>query len=172
MERFNSTDTLKTHQAECQKNSDLKNDPSADHWLISDGVKYNVGFLIKASEKLPLMNIPLAELNHVLNDECWDDISGKKLKPREVIDLIGNLPETDEQWQQLELAYPNLSEHLRRIKQANDSSSILVASIDSELIVIDGLHRLARAFLENKGDVRVKKFDKLPTNTATKINEA
>lgn len=122
------------------------------HVVISDGVEYSVDRLIEISKSLEPTEISITEFEKVLEEECWDDSMGRKLKPKEVIKAIED--GIDE--------VPELKDHIERIKNSNTEYPILVVNIGGELVVLDGVHRLAKSFLEKKTRVLVVKFSSLP----------
>ena len=123
-----------------------------EHVVISDGVQYSVDKLIEISKSLEPTEMSITEFEKALGTECRDDSTGRKLKPKEVLDVIkdGNGER------------PELGDHIERIKASNTEHPVLVVNIEGELVVLDGMHRLAKLFLEGETSVSVKKFNSLP----------
>ncbi len=129
----------------------LKKYLDEDHVVISDGVRYNVDKLIEISKAVEPKDIPITEFDKTMDTECWDDSNGKMIKPKDVLEAIksgANVPE--------------MEEHMERVKKSDPNHPILAVNIEGEPIVIDGVHRLAKSFLENRISIPVVRFDSIP----------
>lgn len=120
--------------------------------VISDGIRYSVDKLTEMAKSLEPEEIPITELQGAIENECWEDLDSKKLKPQEVLKAI----------REGEDKYPKLKRHIDSIKNSNPQKPILVVMINGELVVFDGMHRLTKLFLEQKTSALVIKFESLP----------
>lgn len=126
--------------------------------MISDGVVYSVNKLIEISKSLEPTEVAIAEFEKAMKTECWDDSEGRKIKPKEVLETI---EKGDNEISRLE-------DHIKRIKESNTAHPILAVNLEGELIVLDGVHRLVKSFLEKKASVPVITFDVLPEQAKVK----
>jgi hypothetical protein len=129
-----------------------KPNSNESHVLISDGIKYSVNKLIKIAETRIPEEIAISEFDKSMETECWDDSEGRKVNPKEVLEAIGGK----------ESEYSGLKQHIEQVKNSDIKHPVLVTNIDGELVVLDGMHRLVKSFLEKKVFVSVIKFDSLP----------
>lgn len=109
--------------------------------LFCDGKKlYNVKKLIELTEDLPTSKIKLNELEHQLYLNTWIS-HNKRIRP---IDVLGYKKNK---------SHISLQKNYERIKNVDLKYPIL---LNKDLLVIDGLHRLAKAKKEGKILVTVK----------------
>ena len=103
---------------------------------VRDGKIYQweVSYLWKISEGKDVMEIPIQQLFNNLDQRSWF----YDTNPPSVIEMLS---------------------HCRRIVQANLEYPII---IDKYGIVIDGLHRLAKAYIEDKKSIKAVCLDPLP----------
>jgi len=94
------------------------------------------------SRKHPVVKLQVKELEPQLHEPVWGN--GKGWSPMTVIDKIG-----------LKI-YKKYKEDADRIKEADLSYPIIVTSNHT---LIDGYHRLAKAFMEGKKDINVNVID-------------
>jgi disulfide oxidoreductase YuzD len=118
--------------------------------LFCDGKKlYNIKKLIELTEKLPVSKIKLNELEHQLYLNTWI-AHNQRIRPIDVLEYKKNksnrkLQKNYERIQNVDLKYPIL--------------------LNEDLLVVDGLHRLAKAKREGKILVTVKV---IPNNILSK----
>jgi disulfide oxidoreductase YuzD len=109
--------------------------------LFCNGKKlYNVKKLIELTEKLPVSKIKLNELEHQLYLNTWI-AHNQRVRPIDVLEYKKNksnkkLQKNYERIQNVDLKYPIL--------------------LNEDLLVVDGLHRLAKSKREGKILVNVK----------------
>ena len=98
---------------------------------FSDGTfSWDVSKLWELSKDFEVEEMPLAELEDQLDDDCWG------VSPREMLSVI--------------------TQHYLRAKGADMSYPILLTP---DGYVCDGMHRLLRAYMEVHETVKVKKFE-------------
>lgn len=111
----------------------------------NDNAIYSVdmmfAFLIKY--KHPITKIKMDEMLDLLNVPVWGDPTGTKYSAMDVI----NFPT------RYALDY-------KRIIKANLSYPIIVSYDDGYIEIVDGMHRLAKAFLQGKKEIDAYFFDK------------
>lgn len=90
---------------------------------------YNVERLWELAKELPVRAVPLAQVAGVLDENCW----------------FGNTAPT----------LRRVAEHARRIYEADFGRPILLNAAGE---LMDGAHRVARAFLENKAEIDAVQF--------------
>jgi hypothetical protein len=92
---------------------------------------------------LPIISIPIKTLLWHLDLPVWekDGTDDWNLTPRQVIEREMG---TDE--------------HYQRVLEADLSYPILVTEYNKHLVILDGIHRLVKAFLENRTTIRAKRI--------------
>lgn len=114
--------------------------------------KYNIELLRQYAESLPVVNFPIEKFVHdIYERHRWHDEAGSE------ISLIPFL----ENWEDVQND-PLLAKHVRGIKEANIEEPIWYLE---GVGVIDGMHRLVKASLENASTIPVKVWKVIP-NTA------
>jgi len=124
-------------------------------FITEEGKAYDVFALIHEANNIPVEEINPNEIESSLDNECWDDLSGKIIKPREVMDILARSSD----WEEVGREYPDLKEHIEKIRNADYSHPILLSP---EGILLDGVHRLIKALLEKAQKIPVRKFLQLP----------
>ena len=94
---------------------------------------WNVERLWDLAKELPVQAVPLASVEAVLDEDCW--FGGKAPTLRDV------------------------AKHARRIYEADFSNPILLAASGR---LMDGGHRIARAWLEGKAEINAVRFPEDP----------
>ena len=126
------------------------------HSTTYEGKLYDVYKLIAYSETLPQVDAPLDELGACLDVLCWSGQNeNTKIGPNTIIKAFREAGS----WDKLYELYPELSRHAKRVQFADLSHPIL---LDPENHVIDGVHRLTKAFIEGQVAIKAKKLDKIP----------
>jgi len=113
----------------------------------SDGIRkyWLVDELWENAKELPVEYMPVEALVGQLNGTCWTD-GDEDVTPQWVLG------------------------HTRRILKADLNYPIL---INSENMILDGIHRLCKAVIEGKVEVAVQRIDPLPTPTfSTSVDDA
>jgi len=136
-----------------------------EHIVISGNKTYSINDLIEAAKSLPVITMDCMDLEHAMNLVCWDDDDGKKIKPADVLRAMFQI----EDLQTIPREHRLIEGHIKRILNAETIHPLLVANIENNTIVLDGMHRLAKIFFEKKEKVLVKKFNKLPENLGLSI---
>lgn len=107
---------------------------------FSDGVHvYDVVRLWALTKELPVAERSVSELDWMMDDPCWSMPDEPPLTPRMVLADMDRYPA-----------------HARRIRAADLTLPLLLRPLEpggSELVVIDGVHRLARAVLDGRATV-------------------
>lgn len=135
-----------------QKESKLGSVHSTEY----EGRLYDVYKLIAQSELLPQVDAPLGELVGCLEELCWSgNNESTKIGPNTIIKAFREAGS----WDKLYELYPELSRHAKRVQFADCSHSILIGPGNH---VIDGVHRLTKAFIEGQVAIKAKKLDKIP----------
>ena len=115
-----------------------------------NGRRYNVEKLYQFAESIPTETVPLEHFEDVSseeNDTWWIGNDGSKIKATTVV----------KEWEKYK-DDPNWSRHTDSLKFASLDNPILV-SHDGH--VLDGQHRIMRAFIEGKMEIKIKR---LPEN--------
>lgn len=112
---------------------------------------YNVTLLWHYADQLPVEEVLLDDLKEAVNErhKYWLDTQGGWLGPSALL----------KNWESAQ-QNPLWIDHITNIKQANMNNPIWIHRPSG--IVFNGMHRLTRAFLEQKPAINVRYFDELP----------
>jgi hypothetical protein len=111
---------------------------------LFDGVRYNVGKLYQwAVENFPVEEVPLDQFRDVFaeDNQPWIGAEGEWIGPHEIV----------KDWEAAQ-KNPSWAGHIASMARVDMEKPILVSRTGH---VIDGLHRLARAFVENRPKIKV-----------------
>jgi len=111
---------------------------------------------------MPPIEVKTEDLEHDLHQVCWDDAHGVRLAPMDVIKVMAQAREQRVTLEELSAQRPELAKHFARVQNAQTTHPLLVANIGGEPIIIDGMHRLAKLYLDGVAQVQIKRFDALP----------
>ncbi len=126
------------------------------HLTEYEGRQYDVYKLITCSELLPVIEVPLGQLETTLQDLCWSDQGeNSTIGPNIIIKALKQA----ENWDKLYQLYPELAKHAKKVQFADYSYPILLTP---EGRVIDGVHRLTKAFIDGVETIKAKMFDRIP----------
>jgi len=110
--------------------------------------------LIDLAKDLDVLEIDIPPVENFKDDACWNDENGKKLKPYEIVQEYINKPDI---YSIIE-KHPEWRKHIEKIMEAN-YEDIPIILIDDQ--VMDGMHRLTRAWIDGVEKVKAKKFEHL-----------
>lgn len=137
--------------------------PQVYHTLRHNQFEVDVFKLIHLTKELPESSVNIVDYLSSLDEECWSDDSGLKITPREVAEVYKNSDSVESAI----VAHPNLSQHLRQLQHADYSFPILVF----ESKIVDGKHRLVKAFAEGQSSLKAKIISKIPEDAIIKLHE-
>lgn len=104
---------------------------------------YDVEMLWKITEKNKIEIAPTIKFLNLLNLEYWTDERGRQTTPMDVVTF------------EKDRAY---AQHLAAIERADLQYPILMTEIDGDAwIVVDGVHRIAKTFLEHRPLVQYRR---------------
>uniref|UniRef100_A0A6C0B879 ParB/Sulfiredoxin domain-containing protein n=1 Tax=viral metagenome TaxID=1070528 RepID=A0A6C0B879_9ZZZZ len=104
-----------------------------------DTHSYKIEQLWECAKNKPIINLPISAFNNSLSSKYWDDKEGNDISPYEV------------------LANPKKAPyHIEAINKADLNYPLIVS--ESNLDVLDGLHRLCRSILLQKTNIDVQKI--------------
>jgi len=127
------------------------------HTADFEGHTIDVFKLINLAESLEVEDVELDGLQDCIdNNKNWHDKNGNWLGAREIVDEAkkynGNLDKVIAN-------YPEWQDEIEKIKQADYQTHPLLFIGDN---IIDGMHRLTKAWIDGAGVIRVKRFKELP----------
>jgi hypothetical protein len=120
---------------------------------------YDVYRLIEHAESLPVETVSIHLLNDNKQNICWDDDQKQMISPSVVLEAIGSSRPVD--WDILIRTHPNLTEHLQKVRDANLQYPLLVFG---EKELLDGMHRLVRAWIDGVDSIKIKRFTAMPAD--------
>lgn len=132
----------------------FKSTPGDTHTTTIGGRMYDVYKLIRLTEHLPAVPVPVETVRDLVTGElCWTDTEEMFFSPRELLTAFEQLGT----WELVESRYPNWSDHIKRVKEAECQFPLLMYRSE----IVDGMHRATRAVIE-KTTIRVRKLIVLP----------
>ncbi len=113
-------------------------------------ILYDVDKLKNEAENIPIQEISLNTLLGAVSEGnyYWIDQNNEKLGPFQIL-KDWDAAQRKEEW----------SDHIANIRQANLDNPIWITK---QGLVFDGMHRLTKAVLEGKENIKVKVWDNLP----------
>lgn len=128
------------------------------HTARLDGKVYDILTLIRCAEVLPTEAVPRASFDRLLDDECWIGRDGRRLRPRDILDLA---EKRELDWLAMIAETPRWTPHIGAVRRANYRAHPLLCTTNGS--IVDGMHRLLRATLDRVEMVEIKRFAELPT---------
>ena len=129
----------------------------------SMGKIYDVYKLIAFAEALPEETVSVDALaERVFREKTWQDVNGHYVSPGEIYNVAKENGEKNHgviDWEELQEKYPDLAFHLEKLGVINYETPILLSR---ENIIIDGIHRVLRAYIDGVKEIKAKRFDELP----------
>ena len=118
---------------------------SENYWtksqvFVDNGISYDINLLEKSAKDIEVIDFPIEKLISQLKDNVWSQ-GEHKLSPFEV---LKNKEKYKENW--------------KGIEGCSLDDPILIKK--SDLIIIDGFHRLCKALLEKSKTIKSKLIDK------------
>ncbi len=134
--------------------------PGNSHTTSIHGEKYDVYRLIRAAETAPLSERPLSPLFvQAVKIPGWRDSSEQRISMRDVLKAILHTSTKTLDWEGAMQAHPHLADHISRIRDADCRHPILLAPNGN---ILDGMHRIAKGFLERMDTLPVRQFSSIP----------
>ena len=104
-----------------------------------DAHPYKIEQLWQSANNKAIINLPISDFNNSLSSKFWDDKEGNDISPYEV------------------LANPEKAPyHIQAINNADLNYPLIVS--ESNLDVLDGLHRLCKSIIFKKKNIDVQKI--------------
>ena len=91
----------------------------------------------------------------------WHDMNGEWLGPHQIIEAAGSYQGKPD-WDEMIAKYPAWKDEIKKIQKA-DYNTYPIIVIDN--VVVDGVHRLTKAFCDGVQEIDVKHFEELPVET-------
>lgn len=125
--------------------------------------KIDIYKLIDLSQEIKVKEIDINKLEGTMDGSYWYDKNGNWISPRSIILAYKNLSSFDE----IIKRYPEWEDEVSKIKKANYKEYPIILIGD---VVIDGVHRLTKAFIDGVEEINVKQFERLPEVVIVKSN--
>ncbi|MBI5457744.1 hypothetical protein HY971_03400 [Candidatus Kaiserbacteria bacterium] len=126
--------------------------PGNTHSAEHRGMNIDVYRLIHLAENVAAEEMAISNLLPQMGDFCWTDELGK-ITPEFVVQIL-----REEGFERSTSRYPSLSHHIHQIQIADYSFPIILYQGS----IIDGMHRLAKAVIENQTAIKVKNLQEIP----------
>jgi hypothetical protein len=128
------------------------------HYAEFGSQKIDVYKLIRLAETVPSQSVPVGIFEEHKSNKYWHDSRGGWLGPQDVIDACRNVDEPRTLVKD-ETLDSGLREHIQKVL---DADYIEHPIITIKGVVVDGMHRLTKAFIEGVETIEVKNFKELP----------
>jgi len=134
--------------------------PGDAHTATYEEHTIDVYKLIHLAETLEEETISLSDLEHEIEESrnCWKDSDGNWLGPHMILrelDTSSGSPD----WDKLIKERPEWAKEVRKIMHARYDKYPLLLIKDK---LVDGMHRLTKAFIDGATEIKVKRFGELP----------
>jgi len=130
----------------------MRSIPGDTHTAEHRGLRIDVYRLIHLTQKIPESEIEIEDLQHQMGDFCWTDEHGP-ITPEFVVHICQEIG-----YEKASTKYPSLAQHIDKIKNSDLSFPIILYKEN----IIDGMHRLAKAAIENHTRVKARVLDEIP----------
>jgi hypothetical protein len=114
--------------------------------------------LIHLAETLPTEIISTNSLESNKLNNYWHDQEGNWLGPSQILEETEKYDGVPD-WDAIIAQHPTWKDEIEKIKKADYSHPIIIVG---ETYVIDGMHRLTRAWAEGIAEIAIKRFPELP----------
>lgn len=122
-----------------------------------DGNIYNVVVLIRLAKDLPVEHVDIAQFTAQKYPKCWTDNNERWLGPWDILKLAQKY---HNYWSAIVFANLDWAAHTYRVRDAQyQEYPILIIGASR---VIDGMHRLTKAWIDGATTVPVKRFAVMP----------
>lgn len=127
---------------------------------------YDVGKVIELAEQIPESEITPQSLEKLRDNNYWHDKEGNWLGPHSIIGLY---EAANQDWDHMVAKQPGWEDHIQGVRRADyEKFPIIVVSKGDENHVIDGMHRLTKAWIDKADKIKAKRFEKLPDEAIVK----
>ena len=118
-----------------------------------NGKRYDARALENWAEQFPEEIVSLESLRGCVGEEhlCWNDEQGEKLGPSQIL----------KDWEAAK-RNPAWAKHTYGVEHANLNNPIWIIKSGNAIEVVNGVHRLTRALIENKEEIKVRILPSLP----------
>lgn len=128
------------------------------HTAEYDGKVINIDKLIALAESMPNKDVPIERFQTCLEQNYWFDIQGQWIGPSDIVNACrGDAAVIN--WGRAIEQNPTLAHEIEKVRSAELTYPILVIN-DT---VIDGMHRLTKAVLENRSTICIRSFSAIPS---------
>ncbi len=129
--------------------------PGDRHTTDFEDHKLDVYKLIAISKELETEELDLASLAKFRENNYWHDSNGNWISPGQIINAYASAGD----WDKIVSDHPEWEREIRKIQEADYHSYPLLLIGE---VVVDGIHRLTKAYIENATLIKVKRFSQLP----------
>lgn len=139
--------------------------PGNAHLADFEGKNIDVYKLIHLAEAVTSKSVPLATFEGHKLSNYWHDSRSNWLSPQ---DIITACKDVDDPYQLIkdEALDSGLREHIKKVLDA-DYVEYPIITING--VVVDGMHRLTKAFIDGIENIDVKDFEKLPSSVVVNL---
>lgn len=122
------------------------------HTTTVFGKRYNVFTLWEFARQLPVETVSVSLFDKYREEtDCWGNLGPKN--------LLGLVSLYGVHYNTMVLAQPSWASHIRRVQYCSNEYPLLVLGEDD---VLDGMHRLTRAWIDGIQEIKIQRFLRMP----------
>ena len=134
------------------------------HFAYINGKVYDVYKLIELAKTIEPKIIPTATFDNKKGGKFWNVEGEQRIGPSDIITTLEGDEKID--WDNLVKKHPEWEEHIESIKNADyDKYPIMYTEKD---LVVDGMHRLTKAWIDKVEELKAKHIEELPDSALYK----
>lgn len=135
------------------------------HTATFGGVVYDMDILIELAEALPEEVVSIDIFAKFRWLPCWTEPTGRRISPNDILKVAAKYGGN---WQAMLFANLDWAQHTTGVRDASyERYPILVTG---ECEVVDGMHRLTRAWWDEATTIKIKRFPALPAEAVLTRN--
>ena len=125
---------------------------------------YNVHKLMESAEELPIEEVTVSLFDEFRSEDgCWKDKKQKSIGPKQILELA---EKNQNSFNAMLLSNIDWAEHTTRVRDADYTNYPLL--VVNENYIVDGMHRLTKAWIDKAEKVFIKRFKDLPLSAEIK----
>lgn len=132
------------------------------HFAEINGKVYDVYKLIELAKTIEPKIIPITTFDNSKESKFWNDKNNLRIGPPDIIEE----GERGIDWDGLIKKHPEWEEHIESIRNADYETYPIMYT--GEDLVVDGMHRLTKAWVDKAEEIKAKYIEELPDSALYK----
>ena len=135
------------------------------HFADINGKVYDIYKLIELAKTIEPKIIPITTFHTSKENKFWNVEEDQRIGPSDIITALEK-GEQNIDWNGLIKKHPEWEEHIESIRNADyDTYPIIYTEKDT---VVDGMHRLTKAWIDKTEEIKAKWLEELPDSAIYK----